>query len=365
MKNGETKMFLAVVTGGGTGGHVIPALAIRESLIKRGIDTLYVGSKNGIEARIVKDDMKSLFLNLKGVKGKGIVDAIKGAILSLTAFLKLLSRFLKMKPAVIVGTGGFVCFPAVAAGFLCGSRIYLQEQNAVPGATIKLLSRFAKYVFLGFEDAGQFLPAAKTIYSGNPLRHVFYKEKRSYTPHQIGEKMQILVLGGSQGANFINKVVTETVDLLKKDRFLFIHQAGEKNRESIEKIYKAKGVEAKVLGFSEDLHRYYFQSHLIIARAGAMTVSEIAASLRPSILIPFPHAIYDHQRKNALALEKIGAAKVFLEKEVTADILAAVITELYENPEQLINMSKNLTVLKYIDAAEFITEKILEDMKIV
>ncbi|GAB4434342.1 MAG: undecaprenyldiphospho-muramoylpentapeptide beta-N-acetylglucosaminyltransferase [bacterium] len=365
MKIGDAKVSLAVVTGGGTGGHVIPALAIREAFIKRGIDTVYIGSKNGIEARIVKDDMNSLFLNLRGVKGKGIGDAVKGVFLSLSAFLRLLCHFLKIKPTVVVGTGGFVCFPAVAAGFLCGSKIYLQEQNAVPGATIKLLSKFAKYVFLGFEDAGQFLPADKTIYSGNPLRRVFYEEKRGYTSHKIGEKMQILVLGGSQGANFINTIVTETVDLLKKDRFIFIHQAGEKNRESIEKIYKEKGVEAKVLGFSQDLHKYYFQSHLIISRAGAMTVSEIAASLRPSILIPFPHAIYDHQRKNALALEKIGAAKVFLEKEVTADILAAVITELYENPEQLINMSKNLTVLKYVDAAEFITEKILEDMKVV
>lgn len=354
--------MLAVVTGGGTGGHVIPAVAIRDALLKRGIDVLYIGSKNGIEIRIVGSDVKSLFLDLKGVKGKGIIDAMKGIILSLKAFFKLVFCFLKLKPSIIVGTGGFVCFPAVVAGFVCGSRIYLQEQNAVPGATIKILSRLSRLVFLGFEEAKQFLPENKTVYSGNPLRSVFYEASRSYSPHVRGGKMNILVLGGSQGANFINNLVVETLDLLEKDRYFFIHQSGEKKIEVIEKLYKEKGVDAYVFSFSKDIHKYYFQSHLIIARAGAMTVSEITASLRPSILIPFPYAIYDHQRKNAQALEKINAAVVFLEKDVTPNILADTLSRLYENPELLSDMSKKLSVIEFINAAELITDKILEDI---
>jgi len=354
--------LLAVVTGGGTGGHVIPAMAIMEAFLKKGVDVLYIGSKNGIESKIVGSDVKSLFLNLKGIKGKGFLEAIKGLYLTFVAFFRLLFCFISIKPTVVVGTGGFVCFPAAFAGFVCGCRVYLQEQNAVPGASIKLLSLVARRVFLGFEDAKEFLPKTKTEFSGNPLREEFLTQNRGYQPHKKGERLKVLVLGGSQGANFINKLILETISLLPKEDYYFYHQAGEKNREGIEQIYKEKGIEAKVIGFAKDIHKYYFEAHLIVARAGAMTVSEIIASLRPSILIPFPYAIYDHQRKNAETLQKIGATYLFLEKDITAEILAKTLKELYENPDKLSDMSKSLSMIKFNNAADFITKRILEDV---
>lgn len=355
--------MLAVVTGGGTGGHVIPAMAIRNAFLKKGIDVLYIGSKNGIEAKIVGGDVNKILLNLRGVKGKGILDALKGLMLTVIAFFKLFFCFIAKKPVVIVGTGGFVCFPAVLAGFICGSRIYLQEQNAIPGASIKLLSRVAKKVFLGFEDAKEFLPKNKTIFCGNPLRDEFLTHDRNYSPHKIGEKMKVLVLGGSQGANFINKLVIETILMLKnKENYHFLHQTGEKNKEEIQKIYKDTGIEAEVIGFTKDIHKYYYEAHIIIARAGAMTVSEIIATLRPSILIPFPYAIYDHQRKNAETLEKIGAAYLFLEQDITPELLSETLIQLYDNPDKLSDMSKKLSMIKFSNAADFITNKILEDV---
>ncbi len=355
--------MLAVVTGGGTGGHVIPAMAIRNAFLKKGVDVLYIGSKSGIESKIVGSDVNKILLNLRGVKGKGFLDALKGVILTVIAFFKLLFCFIVRKPVVIVGTGGFVCFPAVLAGFICGSKIYLQEQNAVPGASIKLLSRIAKNVFIGFEDAKQFLPEKKTVFSGNPLRDEFLSQDRKYTPHKIGERMKVLVLGGSQGANFINRLVVKTILMLKnKENYHFIHQVGEKNKEEIKKIYKDAAIEAEVIGFTEDIHKYYYEAHVIIARAGAMTVSEIIATLRPSILIPFPYAIYDHQRKNAETLNDVGAAYLFLEQNITPELLSQTLIELYDSPDKLNDMSKKLSMIKFNNAADFITSKILEDV---
>lgn len=354
--------LLAVVTGGGTGGHVIPAIAIKEAFLKKGVKVFYVGSKNGIEYKLMDNKDNTIFLNLKGVKGKKILEAAKGIILTISAFVKLFYRFVSLKPSVVVGTGGFVCFPAVLAGFLCGSRIYLQEQNAVPGASIKILSHLARIIFLGFEDARAFLPSKKTVYSGNPLRKEFVKGERCYEPHKRGEKMKILVLGGSQGANFVNKLIVETLNLLENDKFCFFHQTGEKYKKEVEEVYREKAMEAKVFSFSNDIHKYYCESHLIIARSGAMTVSEIIATLRPSILVPYPYAIYDHQRKNALTLEKIGAATIFVEGEVTPKALAEKLKNFYEQPEALKSMSEKLSMIKFTDAAEFITDKIMEDI---
>ncbi len=354
--------MLVVITGGGTGGHILPAMAIREAFIQRGVDVLYIGSKNGIEAKIVDKNARSLFLNLKGIKGKSFLKALEGASLTVAAFLKLLFQFLSLRPAVVIGTGGFVCFPAVLAGFFCGSKIYLQEQNAVPGASVKLLSRLAKAVFLGFDAAKEFLPRDKCVFTGNPIRKEFIQGKINYEPHIIGEKMKILVLGGSQGAGFINKLVTESLMFLDRDKFCFIHQAGEKNRKTIERKYREHNFESEVIGFSPEIHKHYFQAHLIISRAGAMTLTEIIASRRPSLLIPFPFAIYDHQTKNAEAIVSIGGAKLFTETEITPQLLSEILSSFYDHPHELMNMSKSLSVLKLTDAADFITETIMEDI---
>lgn len=354
--------MLVIVTGGGTGGHVMPAIAIRDAFIKKGVKVIYIGSVNGIESKIVDSYNKNIFLNLRGVKGKSFLKAVEGILLTIMAFFKLFFFFIKMRPHAVVATGGFVCFPASAAGFLTGAKIYLQEQNAVPGATVKLLSKIAKTIFLGFEDAKAFLPAEKVMYSGNPLRQEYLVEKRNYSPHKKGEKMKILILGGSQGARFINQLIVESLSYLDNKKYYFYHQTGESDRLKIETIYREKEIDAKVIGFTKEIHTYYQDTHLIIARAGAMTVSEIVATLRPSILIPFPYAIYDHQTKNAMTLADIKAAQLFTEKEIDAEKLARLLNELYDNPEKLDSMARNLSLIEFKDAACFITEKIMEDI---
>jgi len=174
--------------------------------------------------------------------------------------------------------------------------------------------------------------------------------------------MNILVLGGSQGARFINQLMIDAVRFIDKNRLNIFHQAGELNKDGVKKAYEEIGFEADVFGFAENMLEYYNKAHLIIGRAGAMTVSEIIVTKKPSILIPFPFAIYDHQTKNAEALKNIQAALIFQEKEINGKKLAETIIDFYENPLKLEEMSKNLSKLDFKKASEEIVNYIMEDL---
>ncbi len=353
---------MIVVTGGGTGGHVIPAMSITEELVKRGFEVVFVGNEQGIEKKIFNLPVRKIFVNLAGIKGKSITKALKGAILTAMAVITLFFYFLGKKPKAVIGTGGFVCVPAAIAGFFLGAKIYLQEQNAIPGASVKYLSRIAKKVFAGFEEAKAYLDQKKVLVTGNPIKSIFFNEPLKYNVFRKDEKMNILVLGGSQGARFINQLMVEAVRFINMESVNIFHQAGESNKEWVQKAYEDLGISAHVFGFTDNMPEYYKKAHLIIGRSGAMTVSEIIAVRRPAVLIPFPFAIYDHQTKNAEALKNAGGALVFQEKEMDSKRLAEIIADFLNNPDKLEKMSKNMESFAFRNAAEEIVNHIMEDL---
>lgn len=338
--------MLAVVTGGGTGGHIIPAKAIMDKFKDKGWQVLYVGSKEGMEKRIIGNDYNAMFISVKGIKGKNLSDTMKALWLLILAFFRMLLFFIKKKPDVIIGTGGFVCMPSIFAGKILGKPVYLQEQNAVPGAAIKLGSKIANKVFLGFKEAERMFPKNKAVFTGNPIRKEFCNDQKGYTIFKDGERMNVLVLGGSKGARFINSLIINTLPLLNKDEFHFFHQTGTKEKEKVLNAYINERVSSYVFDFCPQIHEYYFKAHFIIARAGAMTVSEVLSAKRPALFIPFPYAIYDHQAANAKVAVNMGAALMCRENEITPEKLSQLLNSLKQAPESLIAMSR---AAKYCD----------------
>lgn len=353
--------MLAVVAGGGTGGHAIPAKILIDNMIEKGISVVYVGSINGIETKIMDEKCNRVFLNVSGIKGKSFFSALKGAVLILASFIKMLFYFLKSKPDFIIGVGGFVSVPSLMAGILLKIPIYLQEQNSVPGTATKYFSRYSRKIFLGFEDMSHTLPTERVVITGNPVRNDFLRPFE-YKRLRKNEKMIILVLGGSRGAKFLNDLVLKTIQFLDKTKFEFIHQTGILEKDRVLNAYKNAGISAEVFDYSSNIIDYYKKSHFIIARAGAMTVTEILFLKIPALFIPYPHAIYDHQAKNAEFAVKIGLAMMFRENEISEVKLREILTDLYENPDKLDKMSKTAYSFEVSNPAEKIVNIIMEDL---
>lgn len=353
--------MLVVVTGGGTGGHVIPAMILIKELMKRKVNVLYVGSEKGMESKLIFGLCETIFLNVGGVKGKNIFDALKGLILIFLSFFRMLFYILKKRPIFIIGVGGFVSVSTLMAGVILRIPIYLQEQNAVPGTATKFFAPFAKKIFLGFEDISKSLPLKKIIMTGNPIREDFLIPF-TYRIFSSNEKMRIFILGGSRGAKFLNQLIIDALPLLDNNRFSFIHQTGKEDMPKIESIYKKYGFDAEIFDFSSNISGFYRQSHFIISRAGAMTVTEIMYLKIPALLIPYPYAIYDHQAKNAEFAKKLGCAMMYREKEIDKSLLVSILNELYENPEKLQKMSERAGSFQLDNPAEKIINIIMEDI---
>ncbi|MCX7770337.1 MAG: undecaprenyldiphospho-muramoylpentapeptide beta-N-acetylglucosaminyltransferase [Proteobacteria bacterium] len=353
--------MLVIVTGGGTGGHAIPAMILIKEFLRRNCDVLYVGSEGGVETKIIVGLCETVFLKVGGVKGKSFLSALKGLFLIFISFLKMLIVFLKRRPSFIIGVGGFVSVASLMAGLFLRIPFYLQEQNAVPGTATKFFAPFAKRIFLGFEDITSSLPSKKSVITGNPIREDFLIPF-NYKTFTENEKMKIFILGGSRGSKFINQLIIETLPLLNSEKFFFIHQTGKDDKERIRRIYEEYGFEGEVFDFSSNISGFYRQSHFIISRAGAMTVTEIMYLKIPALFIPYPYAIYDHQAKNAEFAKKIGCAMIYRENEVNSNILKEILNDLYVNPQKLREMSKRAENFKLNNPAKKIIDTIWEDL---
>ncbi len=353
--------MLVVVTGGGTGGHVIPAMILIRELMKRKCEVLYAGSKGGIESKIIIGLCNTVLLKVSGVKGKGVFRSLKGIGLIFISFLRMMYIFLRRRPVFIIGVGGFVSVPTLMAGVILKIPIYLQEQNAVPGTATKFFAPFAKKIFLGFKDMTESLPLRKTVITGNPIREDFLIPF-TYRVFTSTGKMRIFILGGSRGANFINQLIVDALPFLDKNKFSFIHQTGKDNKEKIENIYKEYGFDAEIFDFSTNISGFYRQSHFIISRAGAMTVTEIIHLRIPALFIPYPYAIYDHQAKNAQFAQNLGCAMMYREKDIDRNLLVSILNGLYENPQKLLEMSQKACSFKLNNPAKKIIDCIWEEM---
>jgi UDP-N-acetylglucosamine--N-acetylmuramyl-(pentapeptide) pyrophosphoryl-undecaprenol N-acetylglucosamine transferase len=273
---------------------------------------------------------------------------------------KILKAF---QPDMVLGVGGYASLPVVLAATGMQIPRYIHEQNAIPGMTNKLLARFANQVFITLEESRKFFPNEKAMLTGNPLRRQILKMvgNASYQKPVGNSEFRIFIFGGSQGAHAINMAILEALPALKQGigRLKITHQTGEKDLETVAAAYRSAGIQADVTAFISDMAAEYARADLIICRAGATTIAETTACGKACLFIPFPHAVDDHQRRNAEALLKMDACYMLLEQELRGNRLAVMIQELAENTAGVACVAKRALELSRLDAARIIVDEML------
>lgn len=335
------KAPLVLMMAGGTGGHVYPALAVAGELRERGCRVEWVGTSRGLEERVVPSAGITLHhLVVRGVRGKGLLDRLMGMVFLAIASLQALWLVLRRWPVCVVGMGGYVAGPAGVAAWLLRRPLLIHEQNAVAGTTNRLLAPLADKVIAGFPAA--FRSGVSFEVLGNPVRKelVGAGEERHYD--FAGQRpLRLLVLGGSLGAKPLNDVLPAAVgQLLAAGIPLEVwHQAGDAHAAAVVEAYGEAREAVRVTPFIEDMAAAYSWADLVVCRAGALTVSELAIMGRPAILVPLPHAIDDHQSANARSLADRGGAILLRQADMTADLLVRQIRSYVEYPQLLQKMA--------------------------
>ncbi len=315
-----------LVMAGGTGGHVFPGLAVAQALRAQGWNVVWLGNRTGMEATLVpKHDIPMEFIQFGGLRGKGLVTKFLLPLNLLRAFWQSLAALRRVRPSVVLGMGGYITFPAGMMASLLGRPLVLHEQNSIAGLANKVLARVADRVLCAFPDA---LPGSE--WTGNPVREELAQLDAPEARYDRRDgPLRILVVGGSLGAAALNEVVPKAIALLPQDqRPVVTHQAGAKQIDTLRANYAAAQVPAQTLPFIDDMARAYADADLVICRAGAMTVSEVAAAGVAALFVPFPHAVDDHQTTNAQFLSSQGAALLVQQKDLTAEGLAQTIASL-------------------------------------
>ena len=346
-----------VFAGGGTGGHLYPALAVADVLRARRPDAeiRFVGATRGIETRLVPAaGYPLLALPLSGLKGAGLVARLRAAAGAGWGVARCLAAMLARRPSVVVGVGGYASGPAVVAAKLLGVRTMVMEQNHFPGATNRALAPRVDLVCVPSEAARERL-GGRGVVTGNPVRAAF----ATIGPPPRGERLNLLVFGGSRGARTINRAVVEALPALERMPAppRVVHQTGDDAVDAVREAYAARpALDAEVRAFLDDMPRRVAAADLVVCRAGATTLAELAAAGRPAILVPFPHAADDHQRHNAEAVASAGAAVVILDREADGASIAAAVAALAADPARRRAMSEAARTLAKPDSAERIAD---------
>lgn len=352
-----------LIAGGGTGGHLFPAIALAEAFTNKDRENQirFIVTERALDSQILTDRGFSFQpLKVEGIKGKGIVGMI-GALgklpFSFIASLRLIKEY---GPALVLGVGGYVSGPMVLAARWKGLPCAIQEQNSVPGITNRLLGKVVQRIFCAFKESEAYFPGGKVCLTGNPIRRELGEVLERPVP--ASGPLTILILGGSQGAHRINQAVIEALEGLTdlKDSLVFIHQTGRKDEQEVARTYREQGFQHQVRAFITDMVWAYQAADLIIGRAGAMTITEITALGKPSLLIPFPFAANNHQEHNARALVQAGAADMILERDLTPEILAQRIGSWVTDREPLSQMGSRAKALGHWQAAEEIVDSCYE-----
>lgn len=351
-----------VVTGGGTGGHIFPALEIAAEIKRQQPEAhvILVGNKNGLEEKMAKTaDVPFFGLSTKKIVGQSLFHKLLAVVYLKIAVMKSLWFLLKNRPHAVIGVGGYVSAPMVLASVLLGIRRYICEQNVVPGLANRQLARIASFVFISFAESRRYFPAKKTILTGNPVRREFFA-----LPEKAlrAKGLRILVTGGSLGARYLNEEVPKALGEVYKTcpELEITHQTGRDQLEAVKKRYEHAGIKARVVSFIDNMPNAFFDHDLLISRAGATVCAEIMAAGMPAILVPYPHA-NGHQKYNAKALEKPGAAIMVEEGQNFADRLARWVIDLYSEPERLTHISKSAQSMGTAQATSTIVSHVLND----
>jgi UDP-N-acetylglucosamine--N-acetylmuramyl-(pentapeptide) pyrophosphoryl-undecaprenol N-acetylglucosamine transferase len=335
-----------IICGGGTAGHLYPALALGHRLREKSpdIEITYVGSSRALEQKIMEHhDARFIPLKIEGLKGRGR-RTLRALTLLPRAFWQSFRLLRRLKPSLVVGVGGYSAGPVVLLASRMRIPTLIMEQNRHPGFTNRWLLPFVDKAVAAFESS---LPdfKGKGVFLGNPVREEFY----GLPPKRRDGRLTILVFGGSQGSSFLNRQVIDSLPLLKgsKDRLRFLHQTGERDQTWVEEGYSGMGYEGVVVdSFFYDMPARFRESDLVISRAGASTIAELIAARKASLLVPFARATDDHQTLNARELEQIGGALLIAERELTPEVLARNIKDLLGDLDRITHMEDNLARLQ-------------------
>lgn len=354
-----------VVAGGGTGGHLFPGIAVAEEFLARdkGNEVLFIGTPNGIEARVLpRLEYPLELIAVTGMRRKSGVEQIRGLALLVKSYFQSKKILESFGPDIVLGVGGYASGPVVLAAGRFRCRRFIHEQNALPGFTNKLLARFAEKIFISVEESRQYFPVEKTFMTGNPLRRQILRDIRTTNEDRTAEgEFRLLVFGGSAGAHSINMALADALPLLReeKDRLAIKHQTGEKDLDEVKKAYLNEGFNAEALPFIHDMADAYHWADLVVCRAGATTIAEVTACGKACIFIPFPYATDDHQRRNAEALVAKGAGFMLLNRDLSGERLANMIRELMGDRERLKIVGMCARQQAKPDAAKIIVDEML------
>ena len=350
-------MSTILIMAGGTGGHIFPGLAVAEQMRAAGWDVVWMGARGGMEERLVpRHGYRTAWIRAKAARGKGLLQKLLLPANLLYSFWESARHIRSVRPSVVLGLGGYVAFPGGMMASLLNRPLALHEQNAIAGLANRVLSQVSDKVMVAFPDA---LKGAE--WTGNPVRAdiaAIEPPEERFEGRQ--GQIRILVVGGSLGAQALNEAVPKALALMN-EKPRVVHQAGEKHLETLKANYAAAHVQGELVAFIDDMARRYAEADLVICRAGAVTIAELSAGGMASILVPFPHAVDDHQTANARFLSDRGAAMLIQQRDLSPGKLAELIRSM--DRKKLLEMAKKARTLGKPDAARIVAQRCMEIAK--
>ena len=348
-----------LIVASGTGGHVVPAINVSEKLLNHKLQIIWIGTKNGIENKIVKrKDITIKHIKSSGIRGKNIIDTMRGLFNLVQSFFQSLVILHKEKPLFILGFGGYISVPVSFAAFMMRVPVYVHESNSIAGTANKLNNKISRNTFQTFPKT--FPSSNKIILSGNPIKSSFDNIEKPELKYAMKKnKIKILIFGGSQGSKFFNEVIPFCLSD-DKDLFSVKHISGANNLEIVKNSYKKNNLSAEVIEFSNQMDEMYNWADIVISRSGSMTVTEISHSGRASILVPFLYATDNHQYHNAKYLVEKSAAILIEENKNFSQNLKSSLKHLYTAQKTLLKMAINTKNLFPNDSGDIIIKNIPE-----
>ena len=350
-----------LIAGGGTGGHLFPGVAIAEELRAREPDApvRFVGTRRGIEARVLPETGWDVaFIEVSGLKTVGALGAVRGLFRLPKALWQARRALRQFAPDAVVGVGGYASGPVVLMARLRGIPTAICEQNSIPGLTNKMLGKVARAVFLSFEMSRRFFKPKKVVMSGNPVRKPMLEKLLAASAAKgPRERPQVLVCGGSLGAVAVNEIASKAlIDLARERPLAIVHQTGDKGFDETVERYARAGIDADVRPFIKEMATAYQDADLIVSRAGATTVAELAIAGKPAILVPYPFAADNHQELNAAEMAEAGAALMHRQADLTPAILAEELRNLLDDEARRARMGSAMKALAKPGAAATIVD---------
>ena len=369
MQSEATKKPLRLmVTGGGTGGHLFPGIATAEALCRRrvGSSVMFVGTHRKMDsASLARYGFEPRAIHSYGIKGKSVIHLLKALSVLPLSCVEALALMLRFKPDLVVGVGGYVTGPVMVAARLLGKPTLIHEQNSVPGLANRMVGRLVNRICLSIPGSETYFNTAKTRLTGNPVRSQILEvaSKKMDAPSTDKERQTLVILGGSLGAHRVNLLVLEALTSLDRGRLAkldIIHQTGTADEDTVRKGYQQAGISARVAAFFTDMAEIYGAADVLISRAGATTLAELAVLGLPALLIPYPYAADNHQQKNGEYFAAGGGAEVAVEAELTAERLTQKLLAMLDDRQRLQTMATAMKQMAHPEAAELLVDNCLE-----